>query len=85
MPISATAVAPTASSWQEPFRRHRFTIRADGGFLAACGGIGGPPVEVVPDYRNAVHFVDFQIAAIRARLMSELGWRNLRIVEVALD
>jgi len=85
MPIFATAAARTASSWPEPFRRHRFTIRADGGFLAACGGVGGPPVEVVPDYRNAVHFVDFHIASIRARLMSELGWRNLRVVEVALD
>lgn len=42
-------------------------------------------MEIVPDYRNAVHFVDFHIASIRARLMSELGWRNLRIVEVALD
>ena len=85
MPIFATAAARTASSWPEPFRRRRFTIRADGGFLAACGGVAGTPVEVVPDYRNAVHFVDFHIASIRARLMSELGWRNLRIVEVALD
>jgi hypothetical protein len=42
-------------------------------------------VEVVSDHRNAVHFVDFHIAALRARLMSELGWRNLRVVEVPLD
>ena len=85
MPIFATAVAPTASYLQGLSPRHRFTIRAEGGYLAACGGVGGPPVAVVPDHRDAVHFVDFHIAAIRARLMTELGWSDLRIVEVYLD
>lgn len=65
--------------------RHRFTIRAEDGFLAACPGIGGPPVAVVADHRQAVHFVDFQTACTRARLMTEIGWRNLRVVEVRLD
>lgn len=65
--------------------RHRFTIRADNGFLAACAGIGGPPVEVVPDHRQAVHFVDFQAAWVRTRLMTEVGWPNLRVIEVVLD
>lgn len=85
MPIYATAVAPIASYLRGLSPRHRFTIRADGGFLAACGGAGGPPVAVVADHRLAVHFVDFHVAAIRARLMTELGWTNLRIVEVRLD
>ena len=85
MPIFATAVAPTASYLPGLSHRRRFTIRGEGGFLAACGGVGGPPVAVVPDYHDAVHFVDFHVAALRARLMTELGWANLRIVEVRLD
>lgn len=85
MPIFATAAATTALSWPGRSPRHRFTIRADGGFLAACGGVGGPPVAVVPNHLEAVHFVDLHTAATRARLMTELGWSNLRIVEVRLD
>lgn len=62
--------------------RPRFTIRADGGFLAACAGLGGPPVRTVADASQAVHFVDHDSACTRARLMSEVGWTNLRIVEI---
>ena len=47
--------------------------------------MSGPPVAVVPDYRDAVHFVDFSTAARRGHLMAELGWPGLRIVEVTLD
>lgn len=82
MQISANAVFPTVLSHPAPSPRHRFTIRAEAGFLAACPGIGGPPVEVVPDLNRAVHFVDLDSALRRARLMTELGWDNLRIVEV---
>lgn len=82
MPISATAVCQTASSQQGRSLRPRFTIRADAGFLAACGGIGGPPVTTVTNATDAVHFVDLHAARTRALLMHEVGWTNLRIVEV---
>ena len=84
MPISKTVAFPTALSKPEPSPRHRFTIRADGGFLSACGGIGGPPVALVPNPAEAVHFVDPDTAANRARLMLEVGWTNLRVVEILL-
>lgn len=84
MPTSATAAFPTASFPPARSLRPRFTIRADGGFLAACAGIGGPPVATVPDASDAVHFVDLQTARTRAQLMTEVGWTNLRIVEVLI-
>lgn len=65
--------------------RRRFTLRADDGFLAAWYGLAGPAVTVVPDFHDAVLFVDFHTAALRGHLMTELGWPNLRVVEVALD
>jgi len=82
MPTSATAACRTASSPQGHSLRPRFTIRADAGFLAACGGIGGPPVTTVANATDAVHFVDLHTARTRALLMHEVGWTNLRIVEV---
>ena len=33
--------------------------------LATCAGIGGPPVAVVPNPLDAVHFVDFDAALQR--------------------
>lgn len=85
MPTCETTAIPLATYWPAHSPRHRFTIRADGGFLAACAGIGGTPIEVVRDHRSAVHFVDFQAAWNRACLMTEVGWTNLRVVEVRLD
>lgn len=84
MPTSATAASPAASSPPAPSLRPRFTIRTDTGFLATCAGIGGPPVAVVPNPLDAVHFVDFDTAHTRAHLMTEVGWINLRIVEVLI-
>jgi hypothetical protein len=84
MPTSATEASPAASSPSAPSLRPRFTIRAEAGFLAACAGIGGPPVTVVPDARDAVHFVDLDTAFTRAHLMTEVGWTGLRVVEVLL-
>lgn len=84
MPTSAIAASQAASFWPAPTPRHRFTIRADGGFLAACGGIGGSPVALVADPRDAVHFVDYDTAITRARLMLEVGWINLRVVAIQL-
>lgn len=84
MRTSKTVVFPTVLSRPELSPRHRFTIRADGGFLSACDGIGGPPVALVPNPGEAVHFVDPETAANRARLMLEVGWTNLRVVEILL-
>lgn len=84
MPTSATAAFPAASSPPARSLRPRFTIRAEHGFLAACAGIGGPPVHTVTNPTEAVHFVDFDAACTRAHLMTEVGWRNLRVVEVLL-
>ena len=84
MRTSKTVAFPTALSKPEPLRHHRFTIRADGGFLSACDGIGGPPVALVPNPAEAVHFVDPDTAVIRAQLMLEVGWTNLRVVEILL-
>jgi hypothetical protein len=84
MQTSATAVFPTASCPLAHSLRPRFTIRSDHGFLAACGGIGGPAVTTVADPAQAVHFVDFDTACTRAHLMTEVGWSNLRVVEVLI-
>jgi hypothetical protein len=85
MTIYADKVFQTAMYSPVRFPRRRFTLRADGGFLAACTSRSGPPIAVVPDYLDAVLFVDFDAAQTRARLMAELGWSGLRIVEVTLD
>lgn len=82
MPTFATEAYPVGLSPPARSLRPRFTIRADGGYLTACAGIGGPPVALVNDATKAVHFVDFDSALIRAHLMTEVGWTNLRIVEV---
>lgn len=84
MQISATAAYPAALYPPAALPRPRFTIRADGGFLATCDGVGKPPVAVVPNPLDAVHFVDFDAAYNRAHLMTEVGWTNLRVVEVLI-
>lgn len=58
----------------------RYVIRTESGFLAACTGIGGVPVEEVTDPFAAVRFADLDTAALRARALLKLGWHNLRIV-----
>jgi hypothetical protein len=58
----------------------RYAIRTENGFLAACTGIGGVPVQEVSDPFAAVRFADIDAAAHRARLLIQLGWHNLRIV-----
>lgn len=58
----------------------RYVIRTEAGFLAACTGIGGVPVEEVADPFAAVRFADLDTAGLRARALLKLGWSNLRIV-----
>ena len=57
--------------------RRRFCLRSPGGFLA-----GSTPIAAVPTPEDAVHFVDLHSARGRAQLLTELGWSDLRIVEV---
>ena len=84
MQTSSNADWIPASFPQDPsLYRHfttRYVIRTEDGFLAACTGIGGVPVEVVPDPFAAVRFADLDTAGQRARALLKLGWANLRIV-----
>ena len=85
MQTSNNAASTPASFLLDPSScRHyitRYVIRTpEGGFLAACTGIGGIPVEVVPNPFAAVRFTDFDTAGQRARALLKLGWSDLRIV-----
>lgn len=84
MQISNNAASIPASFPPDPLLcRHyttRYVIRTEAGFLAACTGIGGVPVEEVPDPFAAVRFADLDTAGLRARALLKLGWSNLRIV-----
>lgn len=84
MQTCAPAVTQTASYLRVRSRCRRFIIRSASGFLAAGDGPNCLPVTAVPDHRDAVHFVDFDAACTRARSLTELGWLDLRIVEVFL-
>jgi len=59
-------------------------LRTDNGFLSASHAIEGPPVTVVPTPENATRFVDLISAVRRAQAFTELGWRNLRIIELRM-
>lgn len=77
--LSAPFECPTSTTL-----RTRFVLRADNGYLAATHTVEGPPIRAVADVSEAFGFVDFITAARRARALTELGWRNLRIVETLL-
>ena len=62
----------------------RFVIRANAGFLAVCAGIGGQPVDLVANALDAVRFVDLDTAAHRARMLTRLGWTDLRLIEISV-
>lgn len=84
MQISNNVASIPALFLQDPLScRHyttRYVIRTEYGFLAACTGIGGIPVQEVSDPFAAVRFADLDTAALRARALLKLGWLNLRIV-----
>ena len=90
--ISETEVFTAASTQSEPSlpptftpRRARFVLRSDGGFLAASHSPEGAPIRTVPDPRDAYGFVDYVSAVRRAQALTQLGWRNLRIVETIIS
>lgn len=57
-------------------------IMADVGYLMASPTT--PATEVVMDPAQATHFVDIDSAIHRARLLTQLGWRDLRVVEFGI-
>lgn len=64
--------------------KSRYLLRAENGFLSASHTIEGPPIVIVPTPENATRFVDLISAVRRARAFTELGWRNLRIIELRM-
>lgn len=72
----------TATSPPPALPTSRFLLRADRGFLAASHSSDGPPIRVIPTSDGATKFVDLITAVRRARALTELGWRNLRVVEL---
>lgn len=62
----------------------RWVLRSDGGFLAASHAIDGPPIRLVPNPLDAAGFPDELTATRRKAALTELGWRNLHVTEVAL-
>lgn len=76
------AASPAASYLPVRSTRPRYTILCDQGFLRADPDT--PATEVVLDPGQATLFVDFDVAASRARLLSHNGWRNLRVTEIGI-
>ena len=64
--------------------RSRFLLRAEKGYLYASHKPEGPPIEVCANPEFATRFVDHTTAVRRAFALQQLGWRNLRIVELRL-
>ena len=76
---------PTATSPPQTPTKTRFLLRADHGFLAATTErAAGPPIQLTPIPEAATTFVDPHTAHQRARMLTALGWSNLRVVELRL-
>lgn len=65
-------------------KRTYYTIRAEGGFLAASHAVDGPPIVTCTAAQHATRFVDITTASRRAAALQQLGWRDLRITAVYL-
>lgn len=84
MHASETAASPAATTPRTPTTRLYYTIRSDGGFLAASHSADGPPITTLPTPDNATRFVDITAASRRAAALQQLGWRDLRVIAVYL-
>lgn len=84
MHASETAASPAATTPPAPTTRLYYTIRAEGGFLAARHTTDGPPIVTTPSPENATRFIDITTAGRRAAALQQLGWRNLRVVAIYL-
>jgi hypothetical protein len=62
-----------------PLRRRRYCLRAGAGFLTDT-----LPITPVHSPEDAVHFVAIATARARAVQLHELGWRDLRVVEILI-
>lgn len=84
MHVSKLAAFTAATTQPTQTTRLCYTIRAEGGFLAANHAGDGPPIRVIASPEHATRFVDLISAGRRAAALQQLGWRNLRIVAVYL-
>jgi hypothetical protein len=84
MHASENAASPAATTPPTPTTRLYYTIRADGGFLAASHSPSGPPIVTLPTPENATRFIDITAASRRAAALQQLGWRDLRVVAIYL-
>lgn len=80
---SKNAACPAATT-PLTTKRLYYTIRAEGGFLAASHAIDGPPIVTCADPARATRFIDVNTAGRRAAALQLLGWRDLRITAVYL-
>lgn len=62
----------------------RWVLWSKGGFLAASRAVEGPPILLVPNPLDAAGFPDELTATRRKAALTELGWRDLHVTEVAL-
>lgn len=80
---SKSAACPAATT-PRTTKRLCYTIRAEGGFLAASHAVDGPPIVTCADPAQATRFVDITTAGRRAAALQQLGWRDLRITAIYL-
>ena len=81
---SKSAACPAATTPPGRTTRLYYTIRAEGGFLAASHAVDGPPIVTCADPAQATRFVDITTAGRRAAALQQLGWRDLRVVSTYL-
>jgi hypothetical protein len=84
MLASETAAYPAATTQPTPSTRLYYTIRAEGGFLAASHAADGPPITTTASPESATRFVDIVTAGRRAAALQQLGWRDLRVIAIYL-
>ena len=84
MHASEPAACQAATTRQGRTTRLCYTIRAEGGFLAASHAVDGPPIVTCADPAQATRFVDITTAGRRAAALQQLGWRDLRVVSIYL-
>jgi hypothetical protein len=70
--------------------RKRFVLRCDGYrgsvrvFLGPNHDPTGQPIRLVSSPEAAFHFVELLTAVRRGRALLQLGWRDLRVIEICL-
>ena len=62
----------------------RWVLRSRGGYLAASRAVDGPPIRLVANPLEAAGFPDEITATRRRAALTELGWRDIDVIEVAL-